>query len=203
MCQIWRPLGVSHSTVPTRRADPSERGNSPSTVPVPYVVSPTIWARPASCRAPETISALGRARQSEGFVELFVHTHVREDALDLFGFATDTDRRTFRLLLGIPNVGPKTALGVLSALSVSELGAAIAAGDLRRLSGLRCQAAPAERAHEHGLPRGRGRASRGRPRLEGRSIADWRAPEGSAGASRLTVRTAVRHPRGLRIRTQR
>ena len=34
-CQIWRPLGVSHSTVPTRSADPSDSGNSPSTVPVP------------------------------------------------------------------------------------------------------------------------------------------------------------------------
>jgi len=80
------------------------------------------------------LGTLGRARQSEGCVEVFVHTHVREDALDLFGFATDTDRRTFRLLLGIPNVGPKTALGVLSALSASELAAAIGAGDLRRLS---------------------------------------------------------------------
>jgi Holliday junction DNA helicase RuvA len=80
------------------------------------------------------LGALGRARGSEGLVELFVHTHVREDALDLFGFATDIERRTFRLLLGIPNVGPKTALGVLSALSVSELGRAIGAGDLRRLS---------------------------------------------------------------------
>jgi Holliday junction DNA helicase RuvA len=80
------------------------------------------------------LGALGRARASDGFIELFVHTHVREDALDLFGFATDTERRTFRLLLGIPNVGPKTALGVLSALSVSELGRAIGAGDLGRLS---------------------------------------------------------------------
>ena len=55
-CQIRRPSGVSHSTVPIRSADPSESSNSPRTVPVPYVVSPTIFARPASCRAPETIS---------------------------------------------------------------------------------------------------------------------------------------------------
>ena len=80
------------------------------------------------------VGALGRARATDGQVELFVHTHVREDALDLFGFPTETDRHTFRLLLGIPNVGPKTALGVLSALSVSELGRAVAAGDLGRLS---------------------------------------------------------------------
>ena len=60
---------------------------------------------------------------------------MREDALDLFGFPTETERRAFRLLLSIPNVGPKTALGVLSALSVSELGAGgRARADLPRLS---------------------------------------------------------------------
>src|SRR6201989_1203740 len=72
------------------------------------------------------LGAVGRARGSDGLIELFVHTHVREDALDLFGFPSDTDRHTFRLLLGIPNVGPKTALGVLSALSVDELASAVA-----------------------------------------------------------------------------
>src|SRR6478752_383767 len=80
------------------------------------------------------LGTLGRARASEGTIELFVHTHVREDALDLFGFATETDRQAFRLLLSIPNVGPKTALGVLSALTVSELSRAVGAGDLARLS---------------------------------------------------------------------
>ena len=80
------------------------------------------------------LGAAGRAHTVNGELELFVHTHVREDALDLFGFATELDRRIFRLLLGIPNVGPKTALGVLSALSVSELSGAVRAGDLPRLS---------------------------------------------------------------------
>ena len=64
--------------------------------------------------------ALGRARASDGLVEFFIHTHVREDALNLFGFPTETERRAFRLLLGVPNVGPKTALGVLSAMSVTS-----------------------------------------------------------------------------------
>jgi len=80
------------------------------------------------------LGAAGRAHSTGGELELFVHTHVREDALDLFGFATEVDRRVFRLLLGIPNVGPKTALGVLSALSVGELERAVRAGDLGRLS---------------------------------------------------------------------
>jgi Holliday junction DNA helicase RuvA len=80
------------------------------------------------------LGAVGRAHVKSGELELFIHTHVREDALDLFGFPTELDRRVFRLLLGIPNVGPKTALGVLSALSVSELGRAVRASDFARLS---------------------------------------------------------------------
>ena len=80
------------------------------------------------------VGTLGRARvDANAEVELWVHTHVREDALDLFGFATETDRRVFRLLLGVPNVGPKTALGVLSAMPVEELSRAVERGDHVRL----------------------------------------------------------------------
>jgi Holliday junction DNA helicase RuvA len=79
------------------------------------------------------LGAVGRARTEGDEVEFFVHTHVREDALDLYGFPNETERRVFRLLLGIPNVGPKTALGVLSALSVADLARAIAASDFARL----------------------------------------------------------------------
>src|SRR5262245_20954334 len=79
------------------------------------------------------LGALGRARSTGDEIELFVHTHVREDALDLFGFPSDEERRVFRLLLSIPNVGPKTAVGVLSALSVADLARAVSAGDLARL----------------------------------------------------------------------
>jgi Holliday junction DNA helicase RuvA len=79
------------------------------------------------------VGSLGRAHNAGEEVELWVHTHVREDALDLFGFANETDRRVFRLLLGVPNVGPKTALGVLSALSVEDLARAVERGDHARL----------------------------------------------------------------------
>jgi Holliday junction DNA helicase RuvA len=72
---------------------------------------------------------LGRARSVDGEVELFVHTHVREDALDLFAFASETDRLVFRQLIGVPNVGPRTALGVMSALSVSDLARAVRDAD--------------------------------------------------------------------------
>jgi Holliday junction DNA helicase RuvA len=72
---------------------------------------------------------LGRARAVDGQVELFVHTHVREDALDLFAFADETDRLVFRQLIGVPNIGPRTALGVMSALSVSDLARAVRDAD--------------------------------------------------------------------------
>lgn len=77
---------------------------------------------------------LSRASAGDGLVELFVHTHVREDALDLFGFAGETERRVFRQLLGVPNVGPRTALGVLSVLTVAELARAVAEADHAGLS---------------------------------------------------------------------
>lgn len=82
------------------------------------------------------IGAVGRARaNADGdSVVLFVHTHVREESLELFGFASQLERGVFRLLLGVPNVGPKTALAVLSALPPPELSRAVHAGDLPRLN---------------------------------------------------------------------
>ncbi len=69
-----------------------------------------------------------------GRVVLHIHTHVREDSLDLFGFPTSAERDVFRLLITVPNVGPKTALAVLSELPPGELGQAVAQGDVKRLS---------------------------------------------------------------------
>ena len=80
------------------------------------------------------VGALGRSvSHADGNVELWVHTHVREDALELFGFSSELERRVFRLLVSVPNVGPKTAVGVLGALSIGDLSHAIAARDLGRL----------------------------------------------------------------------
>ncbi len=79
------------------------------------------------------VGARGRAETRGELVTLYVHTHVREDALDLFGFASELERRVFRLLIDVPNVGPRTALNLLSALPTSELSAAVHAGDVARL----------------------------------------------------------------------
>jgi Holliday junction DNA helicase RuvA len=69
-------------------------------------------------------------------VRLRVHTHVREDAFWLFGFATELERTLFRLLLGASGVGPKLALAILSGLPVERLVAALRAGDLASLVGI-------------------------------------------------------------------
>jgi Holliday junction DNA helicase RuvA len=84
-------------------------------------------------RAP--LGTLGRAAPGvDGRVVLYTHLHVREDILDLYGFSSEVERRVFKLLIDVPNVGPKTALGVLSALPPGELAAAVAAKDVARLT---------------------------------------------------------------------
>ena len=80
------------------------------------------------------VGTTGRARQADGEVESWVHTVLRSDALELFGFASQLERSVFRQLISVPNVGPRTALGVLSALPVADLVQAVQAGDLARLT---------------------------------------------------------------------
>ncbi|HET7057625.1 MAG TPA: Holliday junction branch migration protein RuvA [Nitrospiraceae bacterium] len=65
---------------------------------------------------------------------LRVHTHLREDAIQLFGFLTTTEKDAFILLTGISGIGPKLALSVLSTLSVTDLISAIRAGDMEKLA---------------------------------------------------------------------
>ena len=63
---------------------------------------------------------------------LQTHLIVRDDALQLYGFATEEERELFLLLLGVQSVGPKMALGVLSGGTPRELRVALAAGDTGR-----------------------------------------------------------------------
>ncbi len=63
-----------------------------------------------------------------------VHTHVREDAIQLFGFLTSQEKDAFVLLTSVSGVGPKLALSVLSALPVSDLVSAIQSGDVEKLT---------------------------------------------------------------------
>jgi len=66
-------------------------------------------------------------------VSLRVYTHVREDALQLFGFLTDLERQVFERLIGISGIGPKLAIAVLSGLDSRELVTAVQRGDVARL----------------------------------------------------------------------
>jgi Holliday junction DNA helicase RuvA len=71
--------------------------------------------------------------------ELWIHTHAREDTLSLFGFATVEERRMFLMLLGVPKIGPRNAIAVLSGFPLAELVRAIADGDsatLERVPGV-------------------------------------------------------------------
>ncbi len=67
-------------------------------------------------------------------VEFFVHTHVREDALDLYGFPSRLEREVFLALLGVNGIGPKGAMGVISHVAVSDLVQAILEGESARLT---------------------------------------------------------------------
>jgi len=65
---------------------------------------------------------------------LKIYTHLRDDAIQLFGFLTAQEKEVFILLTGISGIGPKLALSVLSALSVPDLIAAVQAGDVDKLA---------------------------------------------------------------------
>lgn len=66
-------------------------------------------------------------------VSLRIHTHVREDALLLFGFATTDEKIVFEKLITVSGIGPKLAITVLSGLPTAELVGAIRGGDVQRL----------------------------------------------------------------------
>lgn len=65
---------------------------------------------------------------------LHIHTHVREDQITLFGFATPLEQEIFERLLAVSGVGPKVALGVLSGIEPEELVQALRANDIARLT---------------------------------------------------------------------
>ncbi|HEY4644137.1 MAG TPA: Holliday junction branch migration protein RuvA [Bacteroidota bacterium] len=68
--------------------------------------------------------------------KVLTHLHLREDAITLYGFATEDERRTFRLLISVNGVGPKMAQGILSGMSVKELRSCLASGKHEVLMGL-------------------------------------------------------------------
>jgi Holliday junction DNA helicase RuvA len=78
-----------------------------------------------------TYAALGELHTE---VTLLIHTHVREDALALYGFVSSREKHFFEMLLSASGVGPSLALKILSGMSVEELVPAIRGSDLARLT---------------------------------------------------------------------
>ena len=67
-------------------------------------------------------------------VMLYTHMNVREDAMELFGFATKSELSMFKMLIGITGVGPKVALAILSELSSEQIAMCVSSGDSKTLT---------------------------------------------------------------------
>lgn len=81
-----------------------------------------------------TGSAIEKAVRTEGTVKIHTYFHVREDAMQLFGFLSKDDLQMFRLLLGVNGIGPKVALGVLAGITADELRFAVLSDDVKTIS---------------------------------------------------------------------
>lgn len=80
-----------------------------------------------------SLNAFYRLPESGTPVQLLIHTHVREDALQLYGFLDREEKALFTLLLGVSGIGPRLALNILSGSPTQELEEALETGDLVRL----------------------------------------------------------------------
>lgn len=82
------------------------------------------------------LSTYYRLPEEKAQVFLHIYTHIREDALQLFGFSSLREKEVFLLLLGVTSVGPKLALNILSGIGVSELIDAIREEQVHRLKAI-------------------------------------------------------------------
>ncbi len=82
------------------------------------------------------LSTFFEMAETGGEIALRIHTHVREDALVLYGFGTTLELQLFERLIGVSGIGPKLALAVLSGMEPPELIAAIRHADVGRLTGI-------------------------------------------------------------------
>ena len=78
-----------------------------------------------------TADALGREK---GRVKLYTYIQVREDAIELFGFYTEDELTTFKLLTSVSGVGPKAAISILSIMTPDRLAGAVCSEDVRSIS---------------------------------------------------------------------
>ena len=81
-----------------------------------------------------TPNTIARARQLKGAVKLFTSYQVREDSAQLFGFLTEEERAMFGKLLGVSGIGARSAMAVLSQLTIHELSAAVVTNDIAAIA---------------------------------------------------------------------
>jgi Holliday junction DNA helicase RuvA len=82
------------------------------------------------------LSTFEKLDHAKGPQTILTYMHVREDAMQLFGFATEAERDMFKMLISINGIGPKMAQGILSGLSVADLRAAISQGNVTLLTSI-------------------------------------------------------------------
>ncbi|MBI4547303.1 MAG: Holliday junction branch migration protein RuvA [Ignavibacteriae bacterium] len=82
------------------------------------------------------LSTYEKLGHTDGQVKILTYMHVREDVMQLYGFATEAEREAFRLLISISGIGPKMAQGILSGLSTQELREAIIQGNIALLTSI-------------------------------------------------------------------
>jgi Holliday junction DNA helicase RuvA len=82
------------------------------------------------------LSTFEKIQHSNGSVRILTYMHVREDIMQLYGFATEAERGMFRLLISVSGIGPKMAQSILSGLNTDELKDAIADGNIDALTSI-------------------------------------------------------------------
>lgn len=82
------------------------------------------------------LSTFYRLPETGQSVSLNVHTHVKEDAIQLFGFLTPQEKEVFQIMISVSGIGPRLALNILSGISAEDLGQAISTQNLAKLTGI-------------------------------------------------------------------
>jgi Holliday junction DNA helicase RuvA len=82
------------------------------------------------------LSTYYKLPETEEYVSLNTYTHIREDALQLYGFFTRREKEIFQLLIGVSGVGPRLARNILSGIPADDLVSALSSGDIARLKAI-------------------------------------------------------------------
>jgi Holliday junction DNA helicase RuvA len=137
------------------------------------------------------LSTFYKLADAAGSVVLHVHTHVREDAIQLFGFWTADERDLFLRLIAVTGIGPKIGLAILSGMGVSEFERAVRDGDralLERIPGIGRKTAERVLLELRERP-----ATRGRRGVSPGSTADRQSPESQATSQDADAVAALVH----------